>query len=399
MSSDLKWKTSFPKNNFYYLIIIIMLVTMTESCSEEGKVFTGLRWEELPPMPPLAGREVQPGLAGPLAGISNHCLLVAGGANFEGEMPWRGGAKSYHNEIYLLQENEKGELEWKIAEERLPCPMAYAAMLSIEEGILSIGGETAEGPVKDVILLTVDQGRVMIRNYPSLPLAITSPSATQVDGEVYLAGGQNASGAVDLFLTLDLHDMQKGWQILPSLPVPLSHGVAVAQSDGNETCIYFLGGRNKTTDVHSFFSEIYKYIPSTAVWTREGHILKDGKPLPLSAGTGIAAGVNQILLMGGDPGIYFNQTERLNNAIAEAGDFLRDSLLRVKDFLLSNHPGFNREVMAYHTTQKKWTVIGNSPEGLPATTAAFFWNDLVVIPGGEVRPGVRTPRITAFRLQ
>ena len=69
MSSDLKWKTSFPKNNFYYLIIIIMLATMTESCSEEGKVFTGLRWEELPPMPPLAGREVQPGLAGPLPGF------------------------------------------------------------------------------------------------------------------------------------------------------------------------------------------------------------------------------------------------------------------------------------------------------------------------------------------
>ncbi len=376
-----------------------MVAFLAGSCTEREQEISGIRWEELPLMPPVEGKTVQPGLAGPVSGISENRLLVAGGANFEGEMPWRGGAKSYHDEIFLLEESSQGKFSWRMAPERLPYPMAYPACLSIKEGILSMGGETENGPVTDVFLLTVDGGKVSIRDYPSLPMAITSPGATVAGRKVYLAGGLNSSGAVGTFMVLDMEDTEKGWQPLPPLPVPLSHSVVVTQFDGEEECIYLLGGRNKTTDLHTFFSDMWKFRPSTSRWSREGDILKEGKPLPLSAGTGIAAGKNQILLFGGDPGIYFNRTEKLNNAIALAGDSLKTELLREKDTLLSNHPGFNREVMAYNTMLKEWAVIGKAPAGLPATTVAFRWNSLVVIPGGEIRPGVRTAGVITARLK
>lgn len=379
--------------------MVTMTAVLTVSCDNREKEVTALQWEELPQMPPVEGKAVQPGVAGPVAGISGGTLLVAGGANFEGEMPWRGGAKSYHDEIFLL-ENGNGEgCAWRMAAERLPHAMAYPACLSLEEGILCMGGETESGPLAEVFLLTVDHGKVVIRDFPPLPVPLSSPGAAQYGEKIYLAGGLDAAGATDVFMVLDLGDPGKGWQMLPPLPVPLSHGVVAAQSDGKEWCIYLFGGRNKTTAVHTFFSDIWKFTPSTAVWTREGTIMKEGQPLPLAAGTGLAAGGCQVLLFGGDPGIYFNRTETLNNALAVAGDSLKKELLAEKEALLSGHPGFLREILAYHTLRKEWSVIGEAPEGLPATTVAFFWGEMAVIPGGEIRPGVRTPGVTAFKMK
>ena len=394
-----RWNLSFRKGSIHFFMMVTMAVFSAASCADRIQEVAGIRGVDLPVMPPVAGKAVQPGLAGPVAGVTESGLLVGGGANFEGEMPWRGGAKSYHDEIFLLETTEAEEPAWRMASERLPYPMAYPACLSLKEGILSMGGETVNGPVSDVFLLSVDKGKVVISPFPSLPCPLTSPGAALAGGKVYLAGGLDSSGAADAFMFLDPTETEKGWQRLPPLPVPLSHSVVAAQSDGNEQCIYLFGGRNKTTDVHTFFSDIWKFTPSTGEWTLEGNITKDGNPLPLSAGTGIAAGKNQIVLFGGDPGIYFNRTEMLNNVIALAEDSLKTDLLREKDSLLSNHPGFNREVMVYNTVRKSWAVIGEAPQGLPVTTVVFCRNDLVIIPGVEIRPGVRTPGITAFRFK
>src|SRR5690554_4213129 len=57
-------------------------------------------WEELPAIPDAAG------LAGAFSGVSNGALLIAGGANFPGGMPWEGGAKAWHDEIYVLDSPE-----------------------------------------------------------------------------------------------------------------------------------------------------------------------------------------------------------------------------------------------------------------------------------------------------
>lgn len=375
------------------------MAVVAVSCSDREKPIRGFLLEEFPPIPPVEGKLVQPGLAGPVAGVCGDYLLVAGGANFEEEMPWRGGAKSYHDEIFLFRLEGDGDFVWTQAAESLPFPMAYPACLSFDRGVLCIGGENAEGPVSDVFLFLADSGKVTITRFPSLPMAITSPGAALIGKKVYVAGGLDSAGAVDHFLVLQLDEEATRWQSLPPLPVAMSHSVVVARSDGSETCIYVLGGRNKTTEVHTFFSDIWKFKPSSATWTREGEIAPDGKPLALSAGTGIAAGKNQIVLFGGDPGIWFNRTEKLNNAITVAEDSLKQRLLQEKDTLLSNHPGFTRDVLVFNTVNKNWIKIGEAEEGFPATTTAFFWNDLVIIPSGEIRPGVRTPQITALKFQ
>ena len=381
------------------IILMVMESMIAGSCGNHNPEAVRVEPRLLPPLPPAAGQQVQFGLAGPLAGRLGDLVMVAGGANFEDAMPWRGGTKSYHDEIYLLRKAGDQEVAWQQSLQRLTEPQAYAGCLSLEQGLLVIGGENDHGPVDRVSLYTYDGDSLRVTPFPALPEAITSPGVVHCGGRVYVVGGLTASGATPLLLSLDPARPEGGWQRLPDLPVALSHGVVVAQQDGTEECIYLLGGRNKTSEVHTFFSKIWKYVPSAASWQEEGEILSGGETLALSAGTGLACGNEMILLFGGDPGIYFRQTELLNNALAAASDSVRPRLLAEKDTLLTHHPGFSRDILAYHTLSRKWEKVGEAGEGLPVTTVAFQWNGMVLIPSGEIRPGVRTPVVTAFTVK
>lgn len=372
---------------------------LSASCSRFGKEPEGLVWVDLPPIPAVKGKVAQPGLAGPVAGASGQYLMVAGGANFEDEMPWRGGAKSYHDEIFLLEKRTNGRFSWKQSPEILPRPLAYPACVNTPDGIVSIGGENGEGPVSDVFRFSLVGGEVRIESLPVLPLPLSSPGAALAGRKIYLAGGLDREGASDACLVLDLDDLQPGWKRLPGLPVPVSHSMVVTQYDGSENCLYVFGGRNKTSDIHTFFSSVWKFIPSRSVWEKEGSICSEGAEQVLAAGTGVPAGSHHILLFGGDPGIFFNLTERLNNAIALAGDSVREILLAGKESMLTHHPGFSRKVLAYDTVHKSWCDMATAEKPVPATTVAFFWEGMIIIPSGEVRPGVRTPALLAAEIK
>src|SRR6185312_16330999 len=57
---------------------------------------SALNWKQLPPLPDRLG------FAAPFAGVSSGALIVAGGANFPGAMPWEGGQKAWHDSIFVL---------------------------------------------------------------------------------------------------------------------------------------------------------------------------------------------------------------------------------------------------------------------------------------------------------
>ena len=87
------------------------------------------------------------------------------------------------------------------------------------------------------------------------------------------------------------------------------------------------------------------------------------------AGTGLALGNDELLIVGGADGSLFDQA----------------------DVLKDQHPGFP-QLYSYDCEGDRWTGIG----GLPAnhvTTVAVQWQDSIVIPTGEIRPRVRTPAV------
>lgn len=353
-----------------------------------------------PELPPAKGDSIQPGLAGPIAGTFKNFVFVGGGANFANGLPWRGGEKVFHDEIYLMEKSAAGEMVWKQSQVKLPFAMAYSACVSAEQGIIAVGGETENGLLAEVSLFSVRNGNVSRKSLPLLPQATTSASATLIGDTVFVAGGLTKDGATSAFYSFNMKEPEKGWLVLPELPVALSHAVMVSQRDSTEMCVFVIGGRNKTSELSTFFSSIWKYRPTKQQWTYEGDIISEGKPLCLSAGTGIAAGSEHILLFGGDPGIYFNQTESLNNAIEKiSGKDEKQKIWKEKDEMLSNHPGFSKDILVFNTHSKIWTIIDRISGESPVTTSAFSWDGTIVIPSGEVRPGIRTSKVIGFDIQ
>jgi N-acetylneuraminic acid mutarotase len=116
-------------------------------------------------------------------------------------------------------------------------------------------------------------------------------------------------------------------------------------------------------------------------------------PYPLSAGTVVASGNDEIILFGGDRAETFTRVEQTLSAIANADEHKRTSLINQKNHLLSNHPGFSKVVLSYHPSTGICKEIGAIPFPSPVTTTALVYKEMIILPSGEIRAGVRTPAV------
>lgn len=354
-----------------------------------------IAWDTLEEIPITDRNAFQHGLAGPVAGVHHSRLVLAGGSNFDRAMPWEGGKKLYHDAIFILKKEAGSSFRWEQAAWQLPVPMAYSACVSTEKGIVSLGGETVGGPSARAFILSIDTDKLKLADLPHLPCALASSAAAVHGTRLYIAGGLGAAGETSHFFSLDLQQPEAGWHVLPDLPVALSHAVAVCQHDGAETCFYVLGGRHKAGDTSTFLSGIWKYVPSKNEWKKAGELQVQEKALfGLSAGTGLAYGSDSILLFGGDTGEAFNQTERLINAVGMAKTpEEKESFLKLKEKHLTSHPGFCKDIFCFNTRNGKMSRAGMFDRLTPVTTTAFWWDEQILIPGGEIRPGVRSSQV------
>jgi cyclically-permuted mutarotase family protein len=367
---------------------------------------TWLRWSQLPPLPPAPGATRQIGLAGAFAGVHNAALLVAGGANFPDAAPWRGGTKAWWDDVFVLVQAPGGWRWLTDARYKLPRPLAYGAAVSTDDGIVCIGGCDASQCRADVFRLgwQPDRKQLITTKLPSLPRPLAFLAAARIGSTIYVAGGQETTRdarATRSFLALDLarkdDPQERGWKELPAWPgPPRIVPIAAAQSDGAADCLYVFSGRNVTPGKATEpLSDAYRYHPATRRWQRLADIAPIGEaPRCVMAGTGLASGANHILVFGGADGGLFLELERLDRRAGAAADEAeKKRLIAESHRILEGHPGFSRDILAYHTITDTWARIGELPTGSHVTTAAVRWGESIVIPSGEIHPGVRTPQV------
>lgn len=371
------------------LSLIIMFFTVsTYAQKAKGKA---MQWKIAAQLPALSGQPKSLGFAGPVAGAHGNILVVAGGANFPDAMPWNGGKKKYYDDVFVYVKNKKAIALYKKTF-KLPSSIAYSANCSTSQGIVYAGGENEKGISNNVFLLQWDavNETIVTKTLPDLPVAVTNAAAGFQNNIVYIAGGETVSAASDQFYCLDMNNMAAGWKELPAIPKPVSHTVLTAQSNADRQFIYLTGGRKKNTSgISDLYSSVFKFDILKNKWEE-----KTSLPYALSAGTGIAAGSNTILIFGGDKGETFHKTEKFIAAIhSEKNDTRKAELIQQKNTLQSSHPGFSKEILMYNIELNEWTSVGCIPFDTPVTTTAIKWDDKVIIPGGEIRAGVRTPQI------
>lgn len=380
---------------------------------------TALEWSELPPLPPSAGRKTQPGVAGPFAGVHREALIVAGGANFPDRMPWDGGTKVWWDDIWVLERRAGAEPRWVTDKRfRLPRPLAYGFSVSTPQGVICAGGHDAERCYADVFLLSWDAAtrEVHTKPLPPLPEPLSFMAGALVGRTLYVAGGQHVmKGAVpsSAFWALDLKALDGtgagGWRRLPTWPGPprILPVAAAARVGEHDVFLLFSGRIQQAGRRTTVLTDAYAFDPARDTWRTLSPVGGD-KGTSVMAGTAAPVGGGEVLVFAGDRGELFLELETHDLAIEElrrqaatAGASKRPELERAIDERLAakrkiydEHPGFNREVLLYDARRDTWRTIARAPVLPQVTTLAVIDGDgAIIIPSGEIRPGVRTPAV------
>ena len=324
---------------------------------------------ELPPLPDALG------FAGPFAGVSNGALLVGGGANFP-EAAWGEGTKTWHDGLFVL---EPGAKKWKTGF-RLPRKLAYGVSATTPHGLICAGGSDAERAYADVFLLQWTGTDVRTTTLPPLFAPRAAAAGAALNGYLYIAGGQTASGETEVtqtFWRLKLPDPKDKdprwdelkWEKLKTWPgPPRSQAVGAAQAG---KFYLFSGvdlakGEGDGKPRRRYLNDAYSYDPAADKWKRVADV-----PAPaVAAAPAVACGESHILVLGGHDGTLDAQIPVLKD----------------------RWPGFRRQILGYHTITDTWAPMGELPAGM-VTSPAVWWRDRIVVPGGEVRPRVRTPQV------
>ena len=392
--AEKKWDFGLVRKTISHsLTLFLYILSLNAAFAQRGRYFT---YSFLPELPPNSGYESQPGLAGAYSGLVGERLIVAGGANFPDSLPWEGGQKVYHQDIFILQE-QADSYHWRRIDQKFPIAAAYGAAVSSPYGLLCIGGNDVTKPLRDSWLLTYESKTDSVKwtKGPSLPIPLTHFATAVIDEKIYIAGGTSTDGASGKhFYYLDMSQDPSAWKwkaLPPWEGKPRSFAVAASQHNGIENCLYLFSGRVVHPDKDpEVLYDAHVYYPQTQRW----EVISYGKQqeFPLMAGTAFSLGSNTIIFPSAADGNLMRKERSLTHQLKQATHKqLRDSLQQVLLYHLIDHPGFGNTVYSFNTLTWALTQIDSLPISGPVTTTAIPWGDEIVIPSGEIRPGIRTP--------
>ncbi len=146
-------------------------------------------------------------------------------------------------------------------------------------------------------------------------------------------------------------------------------------------CFYLFSGGQLTDGKREYLRDAYSFSE------KEGWKKINDLPFPVAAAPSPAFSIqkNELIIMGGDSGKDATQAATFKE----------------------KHPGFSNKILKYHLQKDEWSIAGhiftekkndfighpNHSIWAPVTTTLVVWKDKIVIPGGEVRPGTRTPNV------
>ncbi|HYF35286.1 MAG TPA: hypothetical protein VD994_08370, partial [Prosthecobacter sp.] len=249
-----------------------------------------------------------------------------------------------------------------------PKPNGYGVSITAPEGIVMIGGGNATENFRDVFMVRLESGAAKRYPLPPLPKACAFMAGTQLNSIIYVAGGIDtpaATTALATFWALDLERLDQGWQEGPAWPGPERILATLGSHDG---AVYlFSGARLKAgpdgKPVREWLKDAYRFTPNRG-WTK----IADLPRVAVAAPSPAPVVDGKLLIIGGDDG-----------ALAD---------FEPKD----KHPGFPKDVLSYDPKSDQWARAGDVPFSL-VTSSAVIWQGQVIIPGGEARPGKRSPEV------
>ena len=370
----------FKKIQFF-----IVCVCLVFASTAQKKYESPINWKQSGVLPVQPNGLIHMGLSGVVSGLVGDQIIIAGGNNFPEGLPWEGGIKKYYKRV-IVYNNQKDTL-LNTFTFNLPANVAYAAVAQLKDGIFYAGGENENGPLSSAYLIKKSKSQSFeIIELPSLPIAISNAVAVATENAVYVLGGANKEGISNKVWKLALNNIKKGWTVQASMPQPTAFAAAAIANEH----IYIMGGRCKEANgISKIYKEVYAFDIENNLWEQKASL-----PETVSAACALAIDNSKILFIGGDKGVVFHEVEILAAKIAATLDTtLKKELTVVKNNLQKTHPGFSKEVLAYDPALNTWSPYAQLSFTAPVTTSTFLFNHKILLPVGEIKPGIRTPYI------
>lgn len=383
--------------NFKYIFILLQVIMIGKNLKAQAPGDVVLHWSVAAEL--MNGSSAALGFAGMVGGVSNDALIIAGGANFPDKLPFQGGKKHFSDSIFILERINDSFYWNKKNKTKLAEPIAYAGHTATPGGIVYIGGENEKGISSKAYVLSWNKRTQQVEkaSLPDLPAAVTAAGVASVGNIVYIAGGDEAVNSSGKFFYINITAKKPEWQRLPDIPVPLANAALVAVKKK----LFLIGGRTKTpAGISRLHSSVYYFDLDKNKWYNAANISDGNYNTPFTATAAFNIGDENIVLAGGDKGDVFHRIENYLYQMAHtASDKQKAQLLAEKNQLILHHQGFSTDVLLYNIQNNAWSKIAGMPYAAQVTTSAVPWGKDLFICSGEIRPGVRSPKIIRIQLE
>lgn len=335
----------------------------------------------LAPMPDSLGR------SGHFAGMLGDDLIMAGGCNFPGVPAARGGTKRFYADVWRLKEAVRVDTLadcWTPTGIALPQPVAYGATVQTDSAIYLVGGASASGTLSGFGRLRDSCGSLVYEALPPLPVGIDNGGAAMIDSIIYVTGGRQADGHCGLY-AFDLR--RSAWRRLADYPGLRREQPVVAAAAGR---LWLMGGYNNdaATKHCTLATDVLGYDPQTGRWQACGTLPTDsaGQHRCLVGASGVGLPDRVVITGGVDASIFRAAVE---------GRAPADYLRRPTEWYR-----FNSGLFIFDAITGQWARVAcRIPALARAGGALVLAPDFLIMVGGETKPGVRSPLVTAFPLE
>ena len=322
--------------------------------------------EPLPDLPDPLGR------AGMMAAVlreadGREVIIATGGTNFPDKPVWQGGQRKFHKEILKLSRQD-GAWAWrKIGE--LPEGLGGAAFCPTPkgDGLIIAGGAAADGHRASVWLIGLD-GKVT-RFGADLPQPRAYAGFAAANGNLIVIGGSahpDATETLPTLTSLDLDAPGGGWRTTDADP---SYGRIIPLVGTGPNLLFWAGGCSLSAKDGKPFRDYHENLAFQSSLDAGNRFHGLPHALAGAAGPGVATRTH-LFFVGGDDGSQYGQPHETNT-------------------------GLTRRILAVEFESLEVTDLGEWPHPVAVAPLLKLGDDLVTV-SGEIRPGVRTPKLTRW---
>ena len=223
-------------------------------------------------------------------------------------------------------------------------------------------------------------------SWPDLPTGFKSGVFAQSGDTAYIGLGSTGSS----LFSLDMGAAEKIWKEMASFPGPDTSGAAFTMAGGNLYVFSGSGKENAEDASPIIFTTGYVYDTASNIWSK----LDTTVPVGLLGATAHAINDDQIAFFGGYNKELFDKY--LYGVITTDKAAEPDAWQKIVDDYMGMAPAdyrWNTKVLVYTISTNSWSDLGENPYQPNTGSALVSVDDGILLVNGEVKPGLRTPRI------